>query len=145
MLQHSNPGLLGDKQAVYLAFIRLLREMDRTNPSGGYLGQILSVMERSKARGFIDSLEEAELGLSAMATPDLQDEETRLSGSIAQLQVGLHYPIFHKPNAWSSRRASTNWKTLTPTSWSASAGKSWAPRPRLPQASGLSRYPTAAP
>ncbi len=66
--------------------------MDRTNPSGGYLGGILSVMERSKARGFIDSLEEGDFGLSAMATPDLQDEETRLSGSIAQLQVGLHYP-----------------------------------------------------
>ena len=91
-LQHSTPGFFEDKQAVYLSLIRLLRELDLKNPSGGHLGHIFSVMERSKARGFIDSLEEAELGLSAMATADLQEEEARLSKGIAQLQVQLHYP-----------------------------------------------------
>lgn len=92
MLQHSNPGFFKDKLTVYLSLIRLLLNLDRQNPAGGYLGQVFSVLERSKARGFIDSLEEAELGLSSMAAADLQDEEARLSRSITQFQVRLENP-----------------------------------------------------
>ncbi len=92
LLQHSAPGFFEDKQEVYLSLIRVLRELDRRHPGEDYLGHVFSVMERSKARGFIDSLEEAGLGLPAMASLDLQDEERRHSKSIAQYQVRLQNP-----------------------------------------------------
>jgi CHAT domain-containing protein len=87
-----NPGFFGDKLAVHLSLIRLLTEMHRRNPAGGFLEEVFAVMELAKARGFMDSLEEAELGFSARATPQIQQEEARISGKIALLQTQLHNP-----------------------------------------------------
>jgi CHAT domain-containing protein len=87
-----NPGFFEDKLAVHLSLIRLLNEMHQRDPSLSHLEEILAVMESSKARGFIDNLEEAELGFSARVTPEIQEEEARISGRIAFLQTQLHNP-----------------------------------------------------
>jgi CHAT domain-containing protein len=92
VLQHIDPGFYRDKLEIYLSLIRLLQRLDRDDPAADYLCQILVVMERLKARGFIDSLEEAELGLPAMATPGLRQEEADLSRAITRVQVQLHNP-----------------------------------------------------
>lgn len=97
MLQHNDAGFYADKLNIYLSLIQLLLRLDRQDPSAGYLCQILAVMERSKARGFIDSLEEAELGLPAKATPGLRQEEGDLSRAITRLQVQLHNPYLSDP------------------------------------------------
>jgi CHAT domain-containing protein len=87
-----NPGFFEDKLAVHLSLIRLLSELNQRDSSRGYLEDILAVMESSKARGFIDNLEEAELGFSASVTPEIQEEEARISGRISFLQTQLHNP-----------------------------------------------------
>ncbi len=92
MVQHNDAGFYADKLNIYLSLIQLLLRLDRQDPSAGYLCQILAVMERAKARGFIDSLEEAELGLPAKATPGLLQEEGDLSRAITRLQMQLHNP-----------------------------------------------------
>jgi CHAT domain-containing protein len=91
-----NPGFFEDKLAVHFSLIRLLREMHQRDPSRGYLEEVFAVMERSKARGFMDSLEEAELGFSATATPDIRQEEARIANRIAYLQTKLHNPYLSK-------------------------------------------------
>ena len=116
LLQHYTPGFFEDKQEVYLSLIRVLRELDRQNPGGDYLGQIFSVMERSKARGFIDSLEEAELGLSAVASSDLQEEERRLLQEHRSIPgAASRTPTFPRSSDLNSRCSFTKRRTPTRT------------------------------
>jgi len=95
-----NPGFFEDKLAVHFSLIHLLHEMHEEDPDPGYLQEVFAVMERSKARGFMDSLEEAELGFSATATPEIRQEEARIASRIAYLQTKLHNPYLSK-GKWS--------------------------------------------
>jgi CHAT domain-containing protein/tetratricopeptide (TPR) repeat protein len=91
-LRFYNPGFFKDKMEVYVSLIRLLYAMQQKDPSPKYAEEAFAFAERARARGFLDSLEEAGLGLEASSSPDLRREEQRLSEDISYLQIHLQTP-----------------------------------------------------
>jgi CHAT domain-containing protein len=87
-----NPGFFKDKMEVYVSLIRLLHSMQEKDPSRKYAEEAFAFAERARARGFLDRLEEAGLGLGASSSKDLRREELRLSEDISYLQIHLQTP-----------------------------------------------------
>lgn len=84
-----NPGFLQDKAEVYVSFIRLLRAMHEREPLPGYLEEAFACAERSRARGFLDSLEETGLDFSGNVSPAIIGEGKRLSEQVSRCQIEL--------------------------------------------------------
>ncbi len=84
-----NPGFLQDKAQVYVAFISLLFDLHNKEPLPTYLEEAFACAERSRARGFLDSLEEKGLDFSSGISPEIVSEGKRLSERVSRYQVEL--------------------------------------------------------
>jgi CHAT domain-containing protein len=88
-LRYYNPGFFKDKMEIYVSVIRLLYQMHQKDPSQKYAEDAFAFAERARARGFLDSLEEAGLLSELFGSPGLRDRESRLSQGISALQIQL--------------------------------------------------------
>jgi CHAT domain-containing protein/tetratricopeptide (TPR) repeat protein len=83
------PGFLQDKAKVYLSFIHFLYEMHERDPRADYLEEAFACAERSRARGFLDSLEETGLDFASGVSPEIISEGKRLSEEVSRYQLEL--------------------------------------------------------
>ncbi len=83
------PGFLQDKAQVYLSFIHFLHEMHIKEPRPDYLEEAFACAERSRARGFLDSLEETGLDFASGVSPEVISEGKRLSEEVSRYQLEL--------------------------------------------------------
>ncbi|MBD2453943.1 CHAT domain-containing protein [Nostoc sp. FACHB-87] len=65
-------------QDYYQFYIDLLMQLHKQEPSKGYAAQALHISERSRARGLIELLTEANIDIRKNITPELAAEEKRL-------------------------------------------------------------------
>ncbi len=84
-----NPGFLQDKARVYVSFIHLLYKMHEKEPLRAYLEEAFACAERSRARGFLDSLEETGLDFASGVSPEIVSEGKRLSEEVSRYQLAL--------------------------------------------------------
>jgi tetratricopeptide (TPR) repeat protein len=84
-----NPGFLQDKAQVYTSFIHFLFEKHKKEPRRGYLEEAFACAERSRARGFLDSLEETGLDFASGVSPTILNEGKRLSDEVSRCQFEL--------------------------------------------------------
>jgi CHAT domain-containing protein len=84
-----NPGFLQDKVPAFISFIRFLHEMHKRQPLRAYLEEALACAERSRARGFLDSLEESGLDFATGVSPVILREGKRLSEAVSRYQLRL--------------------------------------------------------
>lgn len=84
-----NPGFFKDKSRVYVSLIHQLDEMYKREPVPAYLEEAFAVAEKSRARGFLDSLEEAGLDFAPTLGPEVVAEGRRLSAEVSRFQVVL--------------------------------------------------------
>ncbi len=84
-----NPGFLQDKAQVYISFIHLLYQMHNREPLPAYLEEAFACAERSRARGFLDSLEETGLDFADGVSPEIIGEGKRLSEQVSRYQLEL--------------------------------------------------------
>ena len=84
-----NPGFFKDKSQVYVSLIHQLHEMYKEEPLPAYLEEAFAVAEKSRARGFLDSLEEAGLDFAPALGPEVVAEGKRLSALVSRFQVVL--------------------------------------------------------
>jgi CHAT domain-containing protein/tetratricopeptide (TPR) repeat protein len=84
-----NPGFLQDKAQIYVSFIHLLYRMHEKEPLRAYLEEAFACAERSRARGFLDSLEETGLDFASGVSPDIVSEGKRLSEEVSRYQLEL--------------------------------------------------------
>ncbi|MBD2570987.1 CHAT domain-containing protein [Anabaena lutea] len=66
------------KQGCYKCYIDLLMRIHKQNPNKGYDAQALHISERSRARGLVELLTEANINIRKDINPQLLAEETRL-------------------------------------------------------------------
>ncbi|WP_016952409.1 tetratricopeptide repeat protein [Anabaena sp. PCC 7108] len=66
------------KQDYYKFYIDLLMQLHKQNPNKGYDAQALHISERSRARGLVELLTEANINIRKDINPQLLAEETRL-------------------------------------------------------------------
>jgi hypothetical protein len=83
------PGFLQDKAQVYVSFIHLLYEMHKKEPRPDYLEEAFACAEQSRARGFLDSLEETGLDFAGGVSPEIVSEGKRLSAEVSRYQLEL--------------------------------------------------------
>jgi CHAT domain-containing protein len=83
------PGFLQDKAQVYVSFIHLLYEMHIKESRPDYLEEAFACAERSRARGFLDSLEETGLDFASGVSPEIISEGKRLSEEVSRYQLEL--------------------------------------------------------
>jgi tetratricopeptide (TPR) repeat protein len=88
-MRYFNPGFFRDKSQVYVSLIHQLAEMHKKEPLPAYLEEAFAVAEKSRARGFLDSLEEAGLDFASTISSDVVAEGKRLSAEVSRYQVEL--------------------------------------------------------
>ena len=88
-MRYFNPGFFRDKSQVYVSLIHQLAEMHKKEPLPAYLEEAFAVAEKSRARGFLDSLEEAGLDFASTISSDVVAEGKRLSAEVSRYQVKL--------------------------------------------------------
>jgi CHAT domain-containing protein/Tfp pilus assembly protein PilF len=69
--------------------IDLLLRLAEREPGGGHAAEALQVSERSRARGLLDLLAEAEIDVKRGISPELKQEETELAAELNNVQSGL--------------------------------------------------------
>ena len=72
-----------DKLKVYEFLISLLYRMNRDNPSNSYTKEIFHIVERAKARAFLESLGESKIDIIESLSPVLKIRENELSSRIS--------------------------------------------------------------
>ncbi|MBN1938203.1 MAG: CHAT domain-containing protein [Candidatus Aminicenantes bacterium] len=82
-------GFLKGYVEVYERLIGLLLRLHRRDPSSSYDRQAFAAAEKSKARAFLDGLEEARIDLLAAMDPGLRTEKLRVSRFITQSMTAL--------------------------------------------------------
>jgi CHAT domain-containing protein/tetratricopeptide (TPR) repeat protein len=90
--EEQRTGYLKDKIKVYESLINLLFALHQRQPSAGYDRESFYYTEKVKARAFLDSLEEAKANLKATLSPQIREEEIKISKEISSLQTELAKP-----------------------------------------------------
>ncbi|MCK4758680.1 MAG: CHAT domain-containing protein, partial [Candidatus Aminicenantes bacterium] len=85
-------GFLKVKIEIYESLINLLVNLHQENPSKDYNKEAFYFTEKSKARVFLDELQEAKIDLKAHLSDDFKEQENRISKEISQLQIQLRDP-----------------------------------------------------
>jgi hypothetical protein len=81
-----------DKIGLYETVVRLLLRLHESAPSKGYDREAFLFAEKSKARGFLASLQSGNETVPADAAPGLKTEENRIRRDITRLQLDLQEP-----------------------------------------------------
>ncbi len=90
--EEQRAGYLKDKIKVYESLINLFFALHQRQPAAGYDRDSFYYAEKAKARAFLDSLEEAKVDLRAGLSPQIREEETKVSKEISRLQTELAKP-----------------------------------------------------
>ncbi len=90
--EEQKAGYFKDKIKVYESLISLFFALHQKQPSAGYDRESLFYAEKAKARAFLDSLEEAKVDLRAGLSPQIREEEIKVSREISRLQTELARP-----------------------------------------------------
>jgi len=85
-------GFLKVKIEIYESLINLLAKLHKENPSKGYDREAFYFTERSKARIFLDELQEAQIDLKAHLSDNLKEKEKSILKEISQTQIQLRDP-----------------------------------------------------
>jgi len=86
------PGYLADKIKLYESLIGLLYELHRRHPEGGFDRLAFECAEQSKARGFIQSIREADLIRSSPTARAFRAREQEVVRRLEVLQTQLRTP-----------------------------------------------------
>jgi len=89
-------SFLRDKLKVYEFLISLLYRMNRENPSDSYTKEIFQIVERAKARAFLESLGESKIDIIESLSPGLKKRENELSSRISLVIQELSRPHLSK-------------------------------------------------
>jgi CHAT domain-containing protein/Tfp pilus assembly protein PilF len=76
----------------YESAVFLLLQLHWKQPSGGYEEVAFHYVEKAKARGFLDKLQEVKVNLRENLTAELRVEENQISSDISKIQTELTKP-----------------------------------------------------
>lgn len=76
-------GFMRDKLKVYEHFISLLNRVNSDNPSNDSVKEIFHIVERAKARAFLESLGESTVPMKESLSPELKKKESEISNRIS--------------------------------------------------------------
>lgn len=85
-------GFLKVKIEIYESLVNLLVNLHLKNPSKDYAKEAFYFTEKSKARVFLDELQEAQIDLKAHLSDDLKEKEKTILEEISQIQIQLRDP-----------------------------------------------------
>ena len=85
-------GFLKVKIEIYESLVNLLVKLHQENPSKDYHKEAFYFAEKSKARVFLDELQEAQIDMKAHLSDDLKEKENRILKEISQTQIQLRKP-----------------------------------------------------
>jgi CHAT domain-containing protein/Tfp pilus assembly protein PilF len=91
-IEEQKAGFLGSRIEVYEGAASALFSCHQRNPSAGYDRECFALVEKARARAFLDSLEEVKINLRAGLTPEQQDEENGIRKAISALHTELLKP-----------------------------------------------------
>ncbi|MBS3819143.1 CHAT domain-containing protein [bacterium] len=89
-------GFVRNKVKVYEQWLNLLFEQYSQNPSPELMEEIFRIMEKAKARAFLENLSESRVDLFEKLKPELQKRERKLSTRISSLTHTLADPSVEK-------------------------------------------------
>jgi len=76
-------GFLKDKLQIYELAINLLIELNKRNPDKNYIKKAFYLAESAKARAFLDSLQEADIGVKKNLKQEYQELKDKISREIS--------------------------------------------------------------
>jgi len=82
-------GFVRDKLKVYEFLIDLLYRLHMDNPSNGFGKEIFHIVERAKARAFLESLKESRIDIRERLSPELKKSEKDIAGQISSIIMNL--------------------------------------------------------
>jgi len=85
-----------DKLKVYEFLISLLYQLNRDDPSKSYAKEIFHIVERAKARAFLESLGESKIDIRKSLSPELKKRENELSSQISLIIQQLSWSDLSK-------------------------------------------------
>ncbi len=89
-------GFVRDKLQVYELLISLLYRLNIDDPSGGHAKEIFHVVERAKARAFLESLGESKVNIRESLNSELKNRENEISRRISFIIQELSKPDLFK-------------------------------------------------
>ena len=90
--EEQKAGFLGSAMEVYEKAVNALYALHLRDLQAGYDRDCLAVVEKAKARAFLDGLEEARVDLRAGLTAEQREEESSISLRIAAIQTEIVKP-----------------------------------------------------
>jgi CHAT domain-containing protein/Tfp pilus assembly protein PilF len=90
--EEQRSGFLGSAMDVFEKAVNVLYVLHQREPQAGHDRDCLAVVEKAKARAFLDGLEEARVDLRAGLTAEQRDEEGSISLRIAAIQTEIVKP-----------------------------------------------------
>jgi CHAT domain-containing protein len=91
-MEEQKAGFLGSRIEVYERAANVLFSSHQKNPRAGFDRECFALVERARARAFLDSLEEAKINLRAGLTPEQRDEENGIRKAISAFHTELLKP-----------------------------------------------------
>jgi CHAT domain-containing protein/Tfp pilus assembly protein PilF len=93
-LEELKASYLGTNKRIeaYYGLIDLLVRLHQSSPAAGRDAEAFAILEKAKARAFLDSLEVAQVAVSRTIDARLTNEENRINGEIAALYKKLLTP-----------------------------------------------------
>jgi CHAT domain-containing protein/tetratricopeptide (TPR) repeat protein len=93
-LEELKASYLGTNKRIeaYYGLIDLLVRLHQSSPAAGRDAEAFAVLEKAKARAFLDSLEVAQVAVARAIDPRLANEENQINGEIAALYKKLLAP-----------------------------------------------------
>lgn len=82
-------GFVRDKFRVYESLINLLCRLNRDNASKSYTKELFQVIEKAKARAFMESLGESKIDIGERLSPELKKRENEVSDKISLVMQEL--------------------------------------------------------
>jgi CHAT domain-containing protein len=91
-LKEHKTGFFKNKIKTYELLVNVLVKLSKHQPLKGYIQETLYFVEKAKARTFLDGLHEGKVNLSTKLSPEIREEELKITREISKIQTGLVKP-----------------------------------------------------
>ena len=96
LLDTYKAGFVRDKLKVYEFLINLLFRLNRSDSTNSYAKELFHIIERAKARAFLESLGESKIDIRKSLSPELKKRENEISSRISLIIQELSKPDLSK-------------------------------------------------